>query len=97
MDALVDGALGPRELIAMLLGVLDEYTGQDAMSTAFLDTHLAATRDPGLPADVAVIVTGFRDRMAGWLRRAPRGRPGDGGPRAALGYLTALAVHLAGE
>jgi AcrR family transcriptional regulator len=67
MDALLDAAPGPRELIAMLLGVLDEYTGQDAMSTAFLETYLAATRDPVLHADVAVIVTGFRDRMAGWL------------------------------
>jgi AcrR family transcriptional regulator len=67
MDTLLEAAHGPRELIAMLLGVLDEYTGQDAMSTAFLETYLAATRDPALHADVAVIITGFRDRMAGWL------------------------------
>jgi hypothetical protein len=51
----------------MLLGVLDEYTGQDALSTAFLETYLAATRDPALHADVAVVLTGFRDRMADWL------------------------------
>jgi AcrR family transcriptional regulator len=67
LDALLDSAPGPRELIAVLLGVLDGFTGRDPVSTAFLETYLAATRDPALHADVAAIITGFRDRMAGWL------------------------------
>lgn len=67
LDALLDAAPGPREAIAMLLGALDEYTGRDEASMVFLETYLAATRDPALHADVAGILAGFRDRMARWM------------------------------
>jgi AcrR family transcriptional regulator len=67
LDALLDAAAEPGQAIILLLGALDGYSGRDEVSTVFLETYLAATRDPALHADVTAIVAGFRDRIATWL------------------------------
>jgi AcrR family transcriptional regulator len=67
LDALLDAAGEPAQAIVLLLGALDDHSGRDEVSMVFLETYLAATRDPALHAEVAGIVAGFRDRLAGWL------------------------------
>ena len=57
----------PAAAMAALASALDPYTGDDPMSVLFVETYLAATRDPDLRAAVAEVVTDFRTRLATWL------------------------------
>jgi AcrR family transcriptional regulator len=65
MDRAADAAEGMR----LVLGALDAHTGTDPVSLVFLETYLAATRDAALGAEVAGVVTGFRERVGHWLDR----------------------------
>jgi hypothetical protein len=47
---------------------LDAFTGTDPMSVLFVETYLAATRDPRLREAVAGVIAEYRDRLGAWLR-----------------------------
>lgn len=57
----------PAEAVDLLVTSLDEFTGTDPVSLVFVETYLAATRDPRLRAAVAGVIGEYRDRMAAWL------------------------------
>lgn len=57
----------PAEAIAALTSALDPYTGDDPTSVLFIETYLAATRDPALRDAVAEVITDFRTRLADWF------------------------------
>lgn len=73
----------PEEALATLVSALDPYTGVDPMSVLFVETYLAATRDPGLRAAVADVITDFRTRLATWL--GAHGVPAPDATAAVLG------------
>jgi AcrR family transcriptional regulator len=67
--AAVEPALATaRDPVEALMASLDSYTGIDPISVVFVETYLAATRDPELRDVVAVILQEFRTRLASWLR-----------------------------
>jgi AcrR family transcriptional regulator len=57
----------PAAAIAALTSALDPFTGDDPTSVLFTEAYLAATRDPGLRAEVAAVIADFRARLAAWL------------------------------
>ena len=57
----------PAEVVRALVASLDEFTGTDPISMVFIESYLAATRDPRLREAVAAVVAEFRTEMAGWL------------------------------
>ena len=70
--AMIEPALAqartPVEAVEAQVASLDAFTGTDSVSVLFAETYLAATRDPGLRAAVAEVITDYRDRMATWFR-----------------------------
>jgi AcrR family transcriptional regulator len=77
------GARTPAEAVALLVASLDEFTGSDPVSVLFVETYLAATRDPGLRDAVAGVIAEFRVELAGWL--GERGVPAPEATAAVLG------------
>jgi AcrR family transcriptional regulator len=75
VEHLLDGARDAEQGLALMLGALDTYTGQDSTSLVFLETYLAATRDTRLGAEVAGIIAGVRQRLADWLDRCGTAAP----------------------
>jgi AcrR family transcriptional regulator len=73
----------PAEAVSLLVVSLDEYTDTDPVSVLFVETYLAATRDPRLRDAVAGVVTEFRAQVAGWL--GERGVPAPEATAAVLG------------
>ncbi|HZG90479.1 MAG TPA: TetR family transcriptional regulator [Pseudonocardia sp.] len=69
LDDLLDRADDPRAAVRLVLGSLAGASGRDPVSLVFIETYLAATRDPQLRADVADVVAGFRQRLARRLAR----------------------------
>ncbi|HEY3692897.1 MAG TPA: TetR/AcrR family transcriptional regulator [Pseudonocardiaceae bacterium] len=67
LGSLLDQARTPDDALDLLLGSVDQYTGQDPMSLLFTETYLAATRDPALRAEVVAVITAFLGRFAQWL------------------------------
>ncbi len=57
----------PAEAVRLLVASLDSYTGDDPVSVLFVETYLAATRDPDLREAVAEVIAEFRARLAAWL------------------------------
>lgn len=60
-------ARDPAELADALVGWLDSYTGTDPVSVLFVETYLAAIRDPQLRAGVAEVITRFRADLSARL------------------------------
>ena len=58
----------PVEALGLLMAALDPYTGSDPLTILFVETYLAATRDPELRERVAGLLREFRGQLAGWLR-----------------------------
>jgi AcrR family transcriptional regulator len=58
----------PADAVRLLMASLDEYTGDDPASRMFVETYLAATRDPALSAAVAGVLDDFRTELTIWLR-----------------------------
>jgi len=58
----------PAEVVRLLVASLDEYTGDDPASRTFVETYLAATRDPALREAVAGVLDDFRTELTTWLR-----------------------------
>lgn len=67
LDVLLEQARTPEELLGLLLGTLDQYTGHDSMSLLFTETYLAATRDDDLRTKLGEFVTDFVQKFAHWL------------------------------
>ncbi|ASR38102.1 TetR family transcriptional regulator [Prauserella marina] len=57
----------PAELVELSVASLDSFTGDDPVSVLFIETYLAATRDPRLRDAVAAILADFRERYAAWF------------------------------
>lgn len=73
----------PQEVVDALVGSLDPYTGDDPMSVLFVETYLAALRDPALRDAVAEVIAEFRTEVAAWL--AERGVDAPEATAAVLG------------
>lgn len=76
LEALLDRASTPVEALELLVSSLDEYTGDDAVSVLFVETYLAATRDPQLRGEVAEVMAEFSARLGGWLGDRGVAEPG---------------------
>ncbi|MBP2368290.1 TetR/AcrR family transcriptional regulator [Pseudonocardia parietis] len=61
---LLAGAGDPGELAEALVASLGAYSGTDPVSVLFVETYLAATRDPELRAGVAEVIAQFRSGLA---------------------------------
>jgi len=71
----LDEAADAEQGMAALLGTVDGYTGDDPTSLVFIEAYLAATRDPELHRELAVLVAEFRDGLAAWLAEHGQPRP----------------------
>ncbi|MDA3649720.1 TetR/AcrR family transcriptional regulator [Saccharopolyspora indica] len=67
LGPLLERAATPAEALELLVASLDRYTGDDAVSVLFIETYLAATRDPRLRDEVAEVMAEFGTRLGGWL------------------------------
>lgn len=76
-------------VVDLLLGALDGYTGQDPVSLLFTETYLAATRDEELRRAVAGVVAEVRDRLVTRLAEH-----GVADARATAAVLTAVVDGL---
>jgi hypothetical protein len=57
----------PADAVRALVASLEEFTGTDPVSMVFIETYLAATRDPELRAAVAEVIADFRAEVGRWL------------------------------
>jgi AcrR family transcriptional regulator len=62
-----DAAGGAEELVAVLVGALDDYTGTDPMSVLLVEAYLAAARDEQLRQELGVVVGEFRRQVSDLL------------------------------
>lgn len=67
LEPLLERADTPAEALELLVSSLEGYTGDDAVSVVFIETYLAATRDPGLRDEVAGVMAEFAARLGDWL------------------------------
>jgi AcrR family transcriptional regulator len=72
------------EVLAMMLGSLDEYDGRDPTSLLFTETYLAATRDETLRRELGAEIDRFRAVLADRLAAA-----GVASPQATAALLAA--------
>lgn len=57
----------PRELVDVLIGSVDQYSGTDPMSVLFVEAYLAGARDPRLHEELVALVNDFRAGLTAWL------------------------------
>lgn len=87
-------ARSAQELADTLVASLDAFTGADPLSVLFVETYLAATRDPALRADVAQVLTALRADLATRLHELGVADAGD--TATVLGAaLDGLVLHRA--
>jgi AcrR family transcriptional regulator len=79
----------PAEAVELLATSLDGYTGSDPSSLLFVETYLAAARDPELRGAVAEVFAEFRTQLAAWL-----GEHGVTAPEATAAVLGAAVDGL---
>jgi AcrR family transcriptional regulator len=89
LEPVLAEARTPAEAVELLVASLDEFTGSDPVSVLFVETYLAATRDPGLRAAVAAVITEYRESLATWL-----GERGVAAPDATAAVLGAAIDGL---
>jgi AcrR family transcriptional regulator len=65
---LLASAGSAADAVRLLMASLDEYTGDGPASRVFVETYLAAARDPRLRAAVAGVLDDFRAEFANVLR-----------------------------
>lgn len=65
--AVLDQAATPEEVVDLILRGLERYSGTDPTSLLFVETYLAATRDPALHTAVRGVLETFRTGLAGAL------------------------------
>lgn len=56
-----------EEVLTMLFGMLDAYTGTDPMSVLFVEAYLAATRDEQLRQALGAVIGEFRQQLGDFL------------------------------
>lgn len=83
--ALLAGTASPSDGIERMLLDLDQYNGADSASLLFVETYLAATRDPELRQGMSALVADFRSSLSEELTRCGHPRP-----RAAASMVLAL-------
>jgi AcrR family transcriptional regulator len=76
-DPLLAGARDADGVVEALIGSLGSYTGTDPVSVLFVETYLAATRDPALRDGVAEVITQFRAGLAARLAELGVAEPED--------------------
>jgi AcrR family transcriptional regulator len=76
-DPLLAGARDADGVVDALIGSLGSYTGTDPVSVLFVETYLAATRDPSLRDGVAEVITQFRAGLAARLAELGVAEPED--------------------
>jgi AcrR family transcriptional regulator len=67
LDAVLERCRTPAELVDVLLGEVERYTGTDPASLLAVEAYLAATRDQELRRELAAVLSDFRRRIAAWL------------------------------
>jgi AcrR family transcriptional regulator len=67
VDALLQQAGTPEELVDLLAAEVDRYDGTDPASLLAVETYLAATRDPDLRGALTAVLDDFRQRLAARL------------------------------
>lgn len=67
LDPTLARARTPEEALALLASALEPYTGSDPVSVLFVETYLAANRDPELREAVIEVIAEFRSRLATWF------------------------------
>lgn len=83
LGPMLEHARTPVGAVELLAASVDDYTGNDPVSVLFIETYLAATRDPELRDGVAEVMAEFRVRLATWL--GDRGVADPGATAAVLG------------
>lgn len=90
----VAGVATPQEAIDRMLGGLDAYDGRDPVSLLFMETYLAATRDPELAASVAEVVADTRAKVARLLAAQGVDEP-EATAATVLAAIDGVMVHRA--
>jgi len=86
----------PAEALTLLMASLDSFTGTDPLSILFVETYLAATRDPELHTQVAALLREFRDQLGAWFRE--HGVPDPEATATVIGAaIDGLVMHRAME
>jgi AcrR family transcriptional regulator len=67
VDAVLDAARTPTEVVEAMLASVDHYTGADATSLLGVEAYLAAARDERLREEIGGLVEEFRQRLGQWL------------------------------
>ncbi|GAA4013647.1 TetR/AcrR family transcriptional regulator [Allokutzneria multivorans] len=67
LDAVLEQAKSPEDVVEQLLSALSEHSGSDPMSLLVSETFLATTRDAELRGAVATVLADFRARLAAWF------------------------------
>jgi AcrR family transcriptional regulator len=94
LDAVLDAAATPQDVVGVLLGSVEQYTGTDPMSLLFIEAYLAATRDEQLRQGISEILAELRSKLA--RRLAVGGVPDPDGTAAVLAAaIDGLLLHRA--
>jgi AcrR family transcriptional regulator len=67
MGPLLAAAGSAEEVLTVLFGMLDAYTGTDPMSVLFVEAYLAATRDEQLRQALGAVIGAFRQQLGDFL------------------------------
>lgn len=67
MGQMLAGARSADEVLSVLFGMLDTYTGTDPMSVLFVEAYLAATRDERLRQALGEVIGEVRQQLADCL------------------------------
>ena len=78
--------------LAGIAELLEPYSGEDPFSLLYLETYLAAARDPELKTEVSRIVERFRIALAKWLRAQRQSKP-DATARVLMAAIDGLLLQ----
>jgi AcrR family transcriptional regulator len=67
MGPVLAAAGSAEEVLSVLFGMLNTYTGTDPMSVLFIEAYLAATRDERLRQGLGAVIGEFRQQLADFL------------------------------
>lgn len=94
MSQMLAAAGSADEVLTMLFGMLDSYTGTDPMSVLFVEAYLAGTRDERLRQGLGEVIGDVRRQLAQCLAEA--GVPDAEATAAVLGAaLDGVLLHRA--
>lgn len=76
-DALMEQATTAGEVVDLLVGAVDDFSGADPMSLLFVEAYLASTRDERLRGELVGVVGELRARLAGLLAERGVAQPAE--------------------